>query len=155
MPLEPDVALAVAERHAGRDAQLLAHDIDAADHLADRVLDLQPRVHLDEVERSILVEKLHRSGTAVAELLQRGDGHPGQSLPRRIIERGGGGFLKQLLVRTLQRAVALAEMDRAALAVADQLHLDMARPVEKAFEIDRVVAEGGSRLGLGQGQLFD
>ena len=39
-------------------------------------------------------------------------------------------------------------MDDAALAVADHLHLDMARPLEIALEIDRIVAEDGFRLGL-------
>ncbi len=55
-------------------------------------------------------------------------------------------------MRALQRAVALAEMDDLAAAVAEQLHLDMPRPVEIAFEIDRIVAERGLRLGLRQRQ---
>ena len=43
-------------------------------------------------------------------------------------------------------------MDDIALPVAEQLHLDMARPVEIAFEIDGIVAERGLRLGLRQRQ---
>src|SRR5947209_35634 len=57
-------------------------------------------------------------------------------------------------MRTLQRAVALAEMDDAALAVADQLHLDMPRPVEKALYVERVIAERSPDLGLRQRQLL-
>ena len=38
------------------------------------------------------------------------------------------------------------------LAVAEQLHLDVPRPVEIALEIDRIVAEPGLRLGLRQRQ---
>ena len=59
-------------------------------------------------------------------------------------------LLEQLLMRALQRAVALAEVDDPARDVADQLHLDVARPLEPAFEIDRVVTKGGARLGLRQ-----
>ena len=49
-------------------------------------------------------------------------------------------LLQQLLVLSLQRAVAFAEMDHAALAVAQHLDLDVARPLEIALEIDIVVA---------------
>ena len=38
------------ERLARRDAQLLLDEVDAVDELGDRVLDLQPRVHLQEEE---------------------------------------------------------------------------------------------------------
>jgi hypothetical protein len=50
-------------------------------------------------------------------------------------------------VAPLQRAVALAQMHRAALAVAEDLHLDMARPPEVFLDIDLVIAEGGLCLG--------
>ena len=63
------------------------------------------------------------------------------------IERGGGAFFPDLLVTPLQRAVALAEMDGAALAVAQHLDFDMARPLQIFLEIERVVAECGFCLG--------
>jgi hypothetical protein len=59
----------------------------------------------------------------------------------------GGGFLEHLLVAALQRAVALAEMDGVALAVAEHLELDMARVAEIFLDIDGVVAERALRLG--------
>ena len=34
---------------AGRNAELPLHEIDAVDELGDRVLDLQPRVHLEKI----------------------------------------------------------------------------------------------------------
>ena len=53
---------------ASRDANLPSHQIDAGHHLGDRVLDLQPRVHLEEVEPAVLVEqKLDRAGIGVAD----------------------------------------------------------------------------------------
>ena len=63
------------------------------------------------------------------------------------VERGRGAFLPDLLVAALQRAVALAEMDGAALAVAEHLDFDVARPLEIFFQIERIVAERG--LGFG------
>ena len=59
------------------------------------------------------------------------------------IERGRGAFLQHLLVAALQRAIALAEMDGVAPAVAEHLDFDVARPLQIFFQIDRVVAEGG------------
>ena len=95
---EAHIALADRERHAGGDAQLLADHIDAADHLADRMLDLQPRVHLNEIERPVLVQKLHCSRAAVAELLQGGAGDTGQPLARRAVERRRRAFFEDFLM---------------------------------------------------------
>src|SRR3546814_4980017 len=58
-----------------------------------------------------------------------------------------GGFLKHFLVPPLKRAVALAEMDRASLAVAEYLKFDVAGVAEIFFHIDGRIAEGGRRFG--------
>src|SRR3546814_3391021 len=55
-------------------------------------------------------------------------------------------LLQHHRVTALQRAVALAEVDRATLAVGQKLHLDVARPAEVLLHVDFVVAEGGLRL---------
>ena len=56
------------------------------DHLGDRMLDLQPGVHLEEVERAVLVEQeLDRAGVRVADRARdRGGGvsHPPAQLRR-------------------------------------------------------------------------
>ena len=64
------------QRLAGRDAQLRVHQVDAGDRLRDRVLDLQPRVHLEEVEARLVAlafeEELDGAGVAVAGGPRRG-----------------------------------------------------------------------------------
>ncbi len=62
------------------------------------------------------------------------------------------GFLEHLLVAALERAVALAEVDRVALAVAEHLELDVARVGEIFLHVDRVVAECRARF---RGRLAD
>ena len=62
---------------------------------------------------------------------------------------GRGRFLEHLLVATLQRAVALAEVDRAAFAVAEHLELDVARVGEIFLHVDGVVAERRARFRRG------
>ena len=70
---ELDVFLAQREFFAGRDQQLLAHEIDAGDQLGHRMLDLDARVHLDEVEAAVLVEELERARAAIADAQARFD----------------------------------------------------------------------------------
>ena len=67
-----------------------------------------------------------------------------------VVEGGGVGFPPpHLLVAALQRAVALAKVDRRAAAVAKDLNLDVTRLLQVFFQVHRIVAEG--RLGLGAG----
>ena len=49
------------QRLARCDQQLRAHQVDAGDLLGDRMLDLQPRVHLEEIERA--ATRRRRPGT--------------------------------------------------------------------------------------------
>jgi hypothetical protein len=51
-------------------------------------------------------------------------------------------------VAALQRAIAFAEMDRVAFAIAQHLDFDVARLAEVLFHVDGIVAEG---IGLGFG----
>jgi hypothetical protein len=56
-PRQRDVGLRERQRLAARDADLLLHDVDAGRSVSGhRVLDLQPGVHLDEVEGAVLVQ---------------------------------------------------------------------------------------------------
>ncbi len=51
-----------------------------------------------------------------------------------------------LLVTALQRAVALAQMDAAPMAVAEHLDLDVARLLEIFLDVDSAVTEGSPRF---------
>ena len=62
------VALLELERQAGGDLELTAHDVDARDELGDRVLDLDARVHLEEVPAAVGREQeLGGAGADVAD----------------------------------------------------------------------------------------
>ena len=145
---EGDVLLGEAQRRAGGDPDLLAHDVDVGDHLGHRMLDLQARVHLDEIELAVLEQELDGADAAVAELAAWRRPRPRRSCARWAALRAGrGGLLQHLLVAALQRAVALAQMHDIAVAVGQHLDLDMARMGEVFLDIDGVIAEMG--LGLG------
>src|SRR5690606_23706190 len=65
---------------------------------------------------------------------------------RRLRDTRRGRFLDELLVASLRRAVAFAQVHAGAEAVGEDLDLDVARPVETALEQQRSVAEGRRRL---------
>src|SRR4051812_902634 len=144
-----DLVLLAGEALAARDADLLADEVDAGDIFGYRMLDLEAGVHLDEVEFIILVEELDRAGAAIAHVGHRLGDDAAHAVALGRGDDRGRGFLQHLLVAALERAVALAEMDRLAVAVAEHLKLDVARVAEIFLQIDGVVAE--RRLGFGSG----
>ena len=66
------------------------------------------------------------------------------------ISRRRGRFLDQLLVSALDRALALAEREDAALAVGEHLDLDVPSRDDRLLEIERRLAERSLRLGGGR-----
>ena len=149
--------LPLGQRLAPRDAQLPLDEVLAGDHLGDRMLDLEPGVHLHEIERagacsSGLGDELDGARAHVADRFRRrhrGAAHRGAAL---WCHAGCGRFLEHLLVAPLDRAVALEEVHAVAVAVAEDLDLDVARPAEILLDQDAVVAEGGGRLALAGGE---
>ena len=111
------------------------------------MLDLDPRVHLHEVE---LVfgpeEELHGPGVRVAD----GLGAPDRGLPHGPPDLGidgrAGRLLDQLLVAALDRALPLAQVVHVAVPVGEDLDLHVARALDEPLQVDRRVVEGGVRL---------
>ena len=66
-------------------------------------------------------------------------------------QSGRRSLLDQLLVAPLGRAVAGRDPHDVALLVADDLHLDVARPREVTLDVDLVASEEVLRLALGAG----
>ena len=102
------------------------------------MLDLEPRVHLHEVEGAFPVpQELHRTGPGVACRGERGSDAPAESAPVRRRESGRGGLLDQLLMAPLNRALALAEVDGRAPAVGEHLELDVAASLDELLDVER------------------
>ena len=134
---------------AAGDPDLPVHEVEAGDHLGDRMLDLQPRVHLEEVERAVGVEQeLDRAGVGVAGRF-RAPPRPRRAMRRRRsgVHRQRRRLLDDFLVAPLDRALALDERDDGAVVVAEQLDLDVPRTGDPALEVDGRVAERGPGLG--------
>ena len=127
---------------AGGDADHLLDQIDAGDELGHRMLDLQPRVHLQEVEALVLPgDELDGAGGVVADRLRQRDRLRAHLLARRLVEQRRRRLLDDLLVAALDRAFALAEMDDVAVLVAEHLDFDVARIDDEFLDEHAVVAE--------------
>ena len=139
------------EPAARRDVDLRLHQVDVGGGLGDRVLDLQPGVDLEEREGLLpgVVEELDRARTDVPD----GQGEPlGRRLQLLVLlgaQQRRGRLLDDLLVAALDRAVAYADGPRGAVAVGDQLHLDVTGARHQALEEDGAVAERTQRLVAG------
>jgi hypothetical protein len=88
----------------GRRQQHPLDEIDAGDLFGDAVLDLQPGIHLQEIERAGLgvVEVFDGTRAAIADPFAQGLGIGQQAGPGGLGEVGRGSFLDHLLVAPLQ-----------------------------------------------------
>ncbi len=141
------------QRMAGGDPQLLGDEIQVGHEFGHAVLHLQSRIDLEEPEPAIRIEQ--ELGRRRVVQARRASGPNREVVERRALVVGQTRrrrFLEQLLVAALDRAVAFAERDQRAVAVAQQLDLDVASRADLALQVDRPVAEGGQRFGGACGQ---
>ena len=91
-----EALLREGQRLARRDAQLRVHQIDAGHAFGDRMLDLQARVHLEEIEARVVAvafeQELARAGVAIADRLGGGDGRRAHPLANRRRSSAGHGL---------------------------------------------------------------
>ncbi len=132
-----------------RDLQL--DQIEAGGLLGDRVLDLQPGVHLQEEELpGVVGEELHRPGTGVADRARGQAGRLEQPVPHSgdALHQRGRRLFDDLLVPALNRALPLADRPHRAVRVGHHLHLDVVSGGQVALAEHRRVAERGLGLTL-------
>src|SRR5207248_6524582 len=123
--LEAHLALPERERLPGGDSQLPLDRIEPGHGLGHGVLDLQPRVHLHEVELAAIEQELDGARTHVADLARDHERRGAQPLAQRLGEPRRRRLLDELLMAALRRAVALAQVYEIAAAVGEHLHPDL------------------------------
>ena len=133
---------------SGCDEQLGSYQIQPPDGLGDRVLDLEPRVGLDEPARGGVVAVDQELDGGQPPEVERGTETEGLGfeLPARgHVDRRARGHLDQLLVATLEGALPLSERHHPA-SVADDLDLDVAGVLHQLLGVQIVSAERGRCL---------
>ena len=110
-------------------------------HSVNRVLDLEPGVHLKEVEIAVgIKQKLDCAGVGVVYGGSQGEGGAFETFS----DIGGDGhrwsLLDHLLEAALYRALPLPETQQVAMGIADDLHLNVAGPDDVLFKDYGVVS---------------
>ena len=145
--VERHVFLGDGELLTGGDADHLLDEVEPGDKLCDRVLDLETRVHLQEIEVARLIDdELDGAGRGVSHGLGQGyrlGTHGGAGLG---VEGGRGCLLDHLLVAALNRALALPQVHDVAVDIGQHLEFDVAGFLDVLLGEHPVVAETGARL---------
>ena len=150
-----DLALRRGQRLPGGDPELPFDQVEAGHRFGHRMLDLEPRVHLEEIEVAGF-EAARRIGDeldgACADIT-RGQRRLGRGLrhggARLLGQSGRRAFLDHLLMPALRRAVALVEVDASPMRVGEHLQLDVAGRGDVFLDQHPSVAERSLRLAHG------
>src|SRR5436190_2412914 len=107
MPDTSDVLLPAREWLARGDEELLANEVESCHHFGDGVLDLDPRVHLEEEVLAFgCQETFDRARAAIARRPRSVDGDPSDPRAEIVAHSGRRRLLDQLLMAPLDRAIA-------------------------------------------------
>ena len=154
MAVARDCRLVQRQPLAGRDTQLPFDEVESGDHFGDRMLDLQARIHLEEIELGAIEQELDRAGAAITDCLGRRHRRGAHRGARRVVQAGRRGFLNDFLVAPLQRAVALVQVHGVAVRVGENLDLDMPALLDETLEQHSIIAEGPGSLAARTGESF-
>ncbi len=148
MPARTCLEHMAGQRLAGSNPDLLLNELAAHHFFRHRVLNLDPGIHLHEIEiLSLLVDKiLDGAGVLIVDRLDQRYRCLAHALAEFRREEWRRTFLNDLLVSTLHRAIPLAQVDVVAVGIRDDLKLDMVRIDDKLFEVALAVSERRERF---------
>ncbi len=131
-------------------------EIDARHLFGDGVLDLEPRVGLDERKGRLVVlrgrididQKLERAEVVVTYFLRHPHRGRRQPIAKRRRESRARRYLHDLLIAALDAALALPEVADVARSVPDDLHFYVTRARHQLLDVHVADPERRARLGL-------
>ncbi len=149
--LGPHADFRIGQRLPLGDEDLRLDQIVASDLFGDGVLDLNTGIDFDEVTLAGIDVQKKLDGARIIQPGGAADGESGvpHGLAKALVQIRRRRELDDLLMPSLQRAVALEEMDEIAVPIADQLHFDMASPPDEFLEENIAHAERGPGFALG------
>ena len=150
MTIPLDVLLVERQRRAVGNCDLFAHQIDSGNQFSNRMLNLETRVHLQEIEfaRGVGDQKLYRACADVINSSREFDRRLAHLFAQRRVVYWRRTLFNHFLMTALNRTFAFAQMDHVAVRVGEYLNLDMPRPLDRFFEIERIVTKCRRRFRL-------
>ena len=134
--LRGDADLGIAQPIPFGDAYLCLHQVAAGDALRHRVLDLNARVYLDEVEAFVVDEEFNRSRVLIARLRRDPECCLIELFTKCISDGNGGCDLDDFLMTALHGTITFEKMNRAPVAVGQNLNFDVLRPLDELFAVE-------------------
>ena len=136
----------VGQFHSLSDQDLALHDIDIGDLLRHRVLDLNTRIHFDEVKLIgiHIDEKLDGSSTRIIDRFTNLYGGIQNAIAQRPRQIWSRCEFDHFLMPTLYGAVTFKQMHEVAVFVTQQLHFDMLGTGDELLDKHVRATEGGS-----------
>src|SRR6202022_1817210 len=101
MSAQEEFALTERQSLPRRAPKLPFDEVETGHRLGHRVLDLEPRIHLDEVEGACFDNELDGAGADIADRTRRGERRFAHRLALLGVEPGCGRLLNHLLVPAL------------------------------------------------------
>ena len=130
------------KRLARCNPDLLLDQVAPVNLLGNSMLDLNPRVHLDKIKMSILIdEKLNRPRIFVTDGFGKFDGGISHFSAKSRRHQGRWTFLDYLLVAALNRTIALAKVNDAAATVGNDLKFDVVRIEDELLDVNPLIPE--------------
>ena len=126
----------------GSDTDLFLHQVASVNLFRNRVLDLDPSVHLNEIKMPVLIDQeLDRACVFIAHRLGQLQGSVSHFLSQTRCHERRWAFFDHFLVAPLNGTIAFAQMHHVTMTVGNNLKLDVMRIDDELLEINLFVAE--------------
>ena len=144
----PSFAGGLKEGLALGDQNLCLHNVDAGDLFGDRMLDLNPGVYFDKIKLFALYihQKFNGASAFIPDMGANFTSQITNFTALGLAEIWRWGAFNDLLIASLNRAVALVKMIDVAVGISQNLHLDVSRTQDHFLEIALSIAECGLRF---------
>src|ERR1700751_6476804 len=146
------VCLRHQQRLAACNTDLLFYDVHAGRHLRDRMFHLDPCIHLDEEECSVLIKEFECACAAIADAPTGLHAAPADLANESPVDSRSGSLLDDLLISALEGTITIAQPEIISVLIAQHLDLDMARLLEEFLDVNGGILEGLARFGSRQGE---
>ena len=121
---------------------LLFNNIDSGNQLRHRVFNLDPGIHLQEIEIKLFIhQKLNGSCVGISNLFPDLYSRFAHFFPNFRSEGGGGRLFDDLLVPSLDGTFTLKQMDDIAVLVGQDLDLNMTRLLQILFDVNGLISK--------------
>ena len=131
-----------SDSHLARRVHAEFNEVVAGDEFGDGVLDLDPRVDLEEVEISIGVSKEFEGCKTLVPNRLRTTANQDRRFPWRFASSSQGPSSTKFLVAALNRAKPLTESESAFLPSPKNLEFDVLGALNVLFNEHTFIAEG-------------